>query len=61
MVMKYSYDTDSDTHLTVRIPIPVPHYGTVTLPVSIAAPCIAGKVRLDGRFESCKFQVFFWF
>lgn len=57
MIMRYAYDTGSDTHLTVRVPIPVPRYGTVTLPVSVAAPCISGKVRLDGRFETCSFDV----
>jgi hypothetical protein len=57
MIMRYAYDTDSDTHLTIRIPIPVPGYGTASFPVSVAAPCISGKVRLDGRFETCKFQV----
>lgn len=55
--MKYAYDTGSDTHLTVRVPIPVPGYGTATLPVSVAAPCISGNVRLDGRFENCSFSV----
>jgi len=57
MIMGYSYETGNDTHLTLSIPITLPAYGEVRLPISVAAPSLRGKMRLDGRFEACTYKM----
>lgn len=47
----FSYVSDENTKIEVEIPMKVPIWGDLTVPVMVAAPEIAGQVRIEFRHD----------